>query len=159
MKSASEILSENILRLFAETARSANDVGNSAGIGQTTVSAWIRKAKDSDPSFNPRLDQLSAFAKAFGYTVADLFSPNLGRDRRRERALEVNESAAPIYNATHQGPAISTDTLALIKRLQAAEAAGSTTPELFRAMQAVLDLAQPPKTGSGYDGLDRMPAE
>lgn len=81
MKSASQILARNILALFEKTARSANEVGQSSGVGQTTISAWIRKARESDPSFNPRLDQLDAFAKAFGHSVSDLFSEGLGRGK------------------------------------------------------------------------------
>jgi hypothetical protein len=163
MKSASEILSENILLLFEETARSANDVGNSAGIGQTTVSAWIRKAKESDPSFNPRLSQLTSFARAFGYTVADLFSENLGRGKQALTNPNIRGMAA-VRDRSYEDkadsmPAVSPGTLAVLKRLEAAEAAGSTTPELFRALEAVLDLARPIKTGGGYDGLDRMSAE
>ena len=158
MKSASEILSENILRLFEETARSANDVGNSAGIGQTTVSAWIRKAKESDPSFNPRLSQLTSFARTFGYTVADLFSENLGRGKQGSSSTGAGSEISCDQGGGSMAAA-SPGALAVLKRLESAEAAGSATPELFRALEAVLDLAQPPKTGGGYDGLDRMPAE
>ena len=79
MKSASQILARNILALFEKTGRSANEVGQSSGVGQTTISAWIRKARDSDPTFNPRLDQLEALAKAFGHSVSDLFAEDLGR--------------------------------------------------------------------------------
>jgi len=103
MKSASQILARNILALFEKTGRSANEVGQSSGVGQTTISAWIRKARESDPTFNPRLDQLEAFAKAFGHSVSDLFAEDFGRSKSDQghspRALAALDELQARYAA------------------------------------------------------------
>lgn len=79
MRNAATILAENLANLFDEKKMSANQVGVSTGVGQTTISGWLRKARDSDPNFNPRIPQLEAVAKHLGVTVSQLFEENLGR--------------------------------------------------------------------------------
>lgn len=127
------------------------------------VSARTIGSMMSATSGNPTLQNIEAVAEALGVSIANLFSANLGKGARLASDVQGDGGAAGEHGVTSegldQGHAVSANTLAVLKRLEAAEAAGSTTPELFRALEAVLDLAQPPKTGGGYDGLDRMPAE
>lgn len=154
MKHASQILACNILALFEESSRSAKEVGQSSGVGQTTISGWIRKARESDPNFNPRVDQLEALARTFGHTVGDLFTENLGRNKKEAAGPSVAAEAASAAAAS-----LSPAARAVIERICAVEGAGASSPQLLQAIEAVLDLAHPRASAGGYPGLDNLHAE
>lgn len=152
MKSASQILAENILHLFEETSKSANEVSQASGVGQTTISAWLRKAREADPTFNPRLDQLDAVARQFGRSVADLFCEDLVRTNSVDISPKIAVRPAQTIAASPKATSI-------LQRLVELEQAGSSSPALYDAIEKVIDLAQPKASRTGYDGLDGLPAE
>lgn len=137
MKSASQILAENILHLFEETSKSANEVSQASGVGQTTISAWLRKAREADPTFNPRLDQLDAVARQFGRSVADLFCEDLVRTNSGDITQKV--TAPPSVQAVAASPKATN----ILQRLVELEQAGSSSPALYDAIERVIDLAAP----------------
>ncbi|AUN95424.1 helix-turn-helix transcriptional regulator [Pseudazoarcus pumilus] len=147
MKAASQILADNIALVLHKSQHSANAAGKKSGVGQTTISNWIRKAHDADPKFNPRVEQLEAFARAFGYSVADLFQENLGKS-----AQGVEDTKAS-YAAAHPSPFTSPEAEQLIERIHALEAAGSSSPQLYHAIEAVIDLVAPSTSPSDYAAL------
>jgi len=153
MKKASHILGDNLIRAFKESSRSANDVAAKTDVGQTTISAWLRKARDKDPDFNPRLDQLQAVAEELGYSIADLFAENLGRTAPTDAEHDAAGEARP------PDLALSPEASHIVNRLAHVDRAGSASPALLHALAAVLDLASPPASGDGYAGLDDLPAE
>lgn len=159
---AKKLLADNLRLLSGGTDTQAFRVRIAKRAGGA-VSARTIGSMMSPTAGNPTLQNIEAVADALGVTIASLFSPNLGRGGQPVSHSKDNDSGAlnhdVINNVEAQRTAASPRTLAVLKRLEAAEAAGSTTPELFRALEAVLDLAQPPTTGGGYDGLERMPAE
>lgn len=125
MKPASQILADNIALVLDKSQHSANAAGKKSGVGQTTISNWIRKSHDADPKFNPRVEQLEAFARAFGYTVADLFRENLGNTP----SMAPEPTAAPYASAISH--ATSPEVARLIERYLAADP----------ATRALIDLA------------------
>ncbi|MGD7196530.1 helix-turn-helix domain-containing protein [Ralstonia pseudosolanacearum] len=71
-KPARVILAENIARQMAASKdlRSQNQLAKKSGIGQTTISKWLRL----DMDVWPRLDAIEEVANALGVTVAELLT-------------------------------------------------------------------------------------
>lgn len=154
MKKASQILGENLIRAFEESSRSANDVAAKSNVGQTTISAWLRKAKFNDPDFNPRLDQLQAVAEELGYTIADFFAENLGRYTDTPERAPHREATPPPQDA-----GVSPRTRSIIERLTAIERTHCSPPALYALIENALDLVQPAAGPGDYPGLNDLTAE
>ncbi|CBJ37875.1 conserved protein of unknown function [Ralstonia solanacearum CMR15] len=78
-KPARVILAENLASLMAASSnvRSQNQLAKKSGIGQTTISKWLR----SDMDVWPRLDAIEEVADALGITVAELLTDQDARPK------------------------------------------------------------------------------
>lgn len=156
MNDIRDILADNLISLMNRSAdkKSQNALAKSSAklgdgkIGQTTIGNILRAKTDKSLPF-PKLDTLDNLAKMFGITVAQLLTENFGRSPEDQREPSPQPSSRDYSSSSQE----------IAERLAAIESSGSASPQLLRALHAVLDVAAPPTGGNGYPGLDKLPEE
>ncbi|MHA6847298.1 helix-turn-helix domain-containing protein [Ralstonia syzygii] len=131
MKSARELLAENLARLMAQSTnlRSARQLAARARVGQTTISNWLRV--DRAPTLAPQLNALESVARAFGITVGELLSEHRNR---KDDAMTARELLVELRASREHAARVSRMLYDIAAELGAggAGAAGESSARGFR---------------------------
>lgn len=129
MKSARELLAENLARLMAQSTnlRSARQLAARARVGQTTISNWLRV--DRAPTLAPQLNALESVARAFGITVGELLSEHRNR---KDDAMTARELLVELRASREHAARVSRMLYDIAAELSPGGAAGEPSVKGFR---------------------------
>lgn len=119
------------------------------GVSQKGARKWL------EAEGYPKLEMCKTIATWGGVQVEWLLTGRGNKSIYDSTPLNVEQDRRhylPIDGA-------SPETIRLIERLRALDSAGGSSPQLLRALAAILDVATPNAGAQGYPGLNKLEAE